>query len=445
MQRSLSTLSEHIPSARPMMQPLRTGKNDDVLAQSRRAAEMFSSHRVHREDRGEETVLTTIPNANCTRRTSGQAALSHKDDVLAQSRGAAETFSSHRVHREHRGLLPTTPNSPQGNNKLLADKCMCPGNRIISAAAVLSVAKTRVAQRPNNGIFVSLCLCGKSKSNVAPSRLRGQPSSSAISAALRATPPQRPLNISESSVPSVAKTPIAQRPGSRPGFTLIELLTVMTILIIAGAIAVPSLIDAFQTNSLTQAANVVSAYIAEGHNLALKTHQQVAVVFYEETAAGISASGLPTTVYPHGGETAVALAIAPAGQPENGTSSVPLYFEPYIAQPVDYLPKGVYLGTLNDGSTTLTTAAAQNSSASGPRCIVFDASGHMVIRSYLAETANPDGAGAADYIDWNLTPGTDNTSSPGVVLTIPTANSTAPSASNTEIMVVNSYTGNLIR
>ena len=302
------------------------------------------------------------------------------DDVLAQSRRAAETFSSHRVHREHRGLLPTTPNSPQGNNKLLADTCMCPGNR----------------------------------------------------------------NISESSVPSVAKTPVAPRPGSRRGFTLIELLTVMTILIIAGAIAVPSLIDAFQTNSLTQASNVVSAYIAEGHNLALKTHQQVAVVFYEETAAGISASGLPTTVYPHGGETAVALAIAPAGQPENGTSSVPLYFEPYIAQPVDYLPKGVYLGTLNDGSTTLTTAAAQNSAATGARCIVFDASGHMVIRSYLAAAANPDGA--ADYKDWNF--GTGNgitTSSPGVVVTIPSTNSTAPSASNTEIMVVNSYTGNLIR
>ncbi|NNM84334.1 MAG: hypothetical protein HKL96_01040 [Phycisphaerales bacterium] len=218
----------------------------------------------------------------------------------------------------------------------------------------------------------------------------------------------------------------------------------MTILIIAGAVAVPSLINAFQTNSLTQAANVVSAYIAEGHNLALKTHQQVAVVFYEETAAGMTGSGLAATTPTHGGETAVALAIAPAGQPENGTSSVPLYFEPYIAQPVDYLPKGVYVGTLNDGSTMLTTAAAQNSSATGARAIVFDASGHMVIRSYLAAMANPDGA--ADYKDWwNSTSGADNTSSPGVVVTIPSTGSTAPSASNTEIMVVNSYTGNLIR
>ncbi|MGC8561468.1 MAG: pilus assembly FimT family protein [Phycisphaerae bacterium] len=244
---------------------------------------------------------------------------------------------------------------------------------------------------------------------------------------------------------SVAKTPVAPRPGSRRGFTLIELLTVMTILIIAGAIAVPSLIDAFQTNSLTQAANVVSAYIAEGHNLALKTHQQVAVVFYEETTAGMSGSGLPSTTPTHGGETAVALAIAPTGQPENGTSSQPLVFEPYLTQPVDYLPKGVYLGTLNDQTSTLNIAGAQagTTTPTGPRCIVFDASGHMVIRSYIAAMANPDGT--ADYMDWDFASGNDNTSSPGVVVTIPSTNSTAPSASNTEIMVVNSYTGNLIR
>ncbi|MGC8541930.1 MAG: hypothetical protein ACP5QA_15065, partial [Phycisphaerae bacterium] len=195
----------------------------------------------------------------------------------------------------------------------------------------------------------------------------------------------------------------------------------------------------------TQAANVVSAYIAEGHNLALKTHQQVAVVFYEETAAGMSASGLAATTPTHGGETAVALAIAPPGQPENGTSAVPLSFEPYLEQPVDYLPKGVYLGTLNDFGTTpsgvLTGSTLQSTGTTGARCIIFDSAGHMVLRSYLKATAT---SGTADYVDWNFS-GSATTSSPGVVVTIPTAGNTAPSAANTEIMVVNSYTGNLIR
>ncbi|MGC8561467.1 MAG: type IV pilus modification PilV family protein [Phycisphaerae bacterium] len=151
------------------------------LAQSRRAAETFSSHRVHREHRAAETVLTTIPNTNCTKRTSGQATLSHKDNkilpgtfmcrgnknisessvnsvakiLVAQSHRAAETFSSHRVHREHRGLLPTTPNSYQGNNNLLACTFMCCGNKNISESSVNSVAKNVVAKIP---VAQKLCL-----------------------------------------------------------------------------------------------------------------------------------------------------------------------------------------------------------------------------------------------------------------------------------------------
>ena len=71
---------------------------------------MFSSHRVHREHRVATTVLTTIPNTNCTKRTSGQATLSHKD------------------------------------NKILPGTFMCRGNKNISEPSVNSVAKNVVAK-----------------------------------------------------------------------------------------------------------------------------------------------------------------------------------------------------------------------------------------------------------------------------------------------------------
>ena len=206
------------------------------------AAETFFSHRVHREHRGGETLLATIPNANCTRRTSGQATLSQKDNkyisessvpsvakiLVAQSRRDAETFASHRVHREHRAgetfashrvhrehragetLLTTKTQRHKDNKnsgyKIYIFNSFVPSRlsgRNNSEASVLSVAKPLVAQRPLK-TFVSLCLCGEFNSIVAPSRLRGQPSSSVNSASLRATSPQRPLNISEASVNSVA-------------------------------------------------------------------------------------------------------------------------------------------------------------------------------------------------------------------------------------------------
>ncbi len=198
-----------------------------------RAAETFSSHRVHREHRAEETVSTTIPNTNCTKRISGQATQSrsqnaifgyrdrrHKDDVLAQSRRAAETVLTTKTQRHKDGNITTVSkisiNNPFAPSRLRGENR---SDENISESSVPSVAKTRVAQRPNNKTFVSLCRlsrylkciirdrdCGKFNSVVASSCLSGsgKPSSSASSAALRATSPQRPLNISASSVNSVA-------------------------------------------------------------------------------------------------------------------------------------------------------------------------------------------------------------------------------------------------
>ena len=111
------------------------------------------------------------------------------DTNRAQSRRAAEMVLTTKSQRHEDGNKKTTYKNSL--KQYFAASRLRGENRSdenISESSVPSVAKTLVAQRPNNGIFVSLCLCGKSNSVVASSCLSGsgKPSSSA---ALRATPP----------------------------------------------------------------------------------------------------------------------------------------------------------------------------------------------------------------------------------------------------------------
>ncbi|NNM88128.1 MAG: prepilin-type N-terminal cleavage/methylation domain-containing protein [Phycisphaerae bacterium] len=258
-------------------------------------------------------------------------------------------------------------------------------------------------------------------------------------AALREVRPSSPRRSAIKSVQSVKSV------DSPSAFTLVELMAVMTIMLIMALITIPAFAKMFQNSKQVGAMNEISAMIAQGHALALKMHQQVAVVFYEETAGGYS------------GETAIALAIAPQGQPENGTTAAPLYFEPYLGTPVQYLPAGMMVAALNSSSSV--NVGTIGSTAGTCRAIVFDASGHMVLRSYLGAMANPDNTTQANWQNWNFYGSTPSNStavsSPGVMAYQPSklpASATASAsalaaylAANNDVFIVNSYTGAVIR
>ena len=290
-------------------------------------------------------------------------------------------------------------------------------------------------------------------SNIAPSPPRLRAFASSVACGMDAKIPvgrDWPIGIR-----AFAPSCLTRRPSPwRQAFTLVELMAVMTIMLIMAVITIPAFAKMFQNSKQAAAMNEISAMIAQGHALALKMHQQVAVVFYEETQTGFTDSGLTGTPppVPLTGETAMALAIAPQGQPENGSVGNYLYFEPYLGTPVQYLPKGTVVAALT-GVSGLNTAGTC-------RTIVFDAAGHMVLRSYLGATANPDGN--ADYVDWNFynpTYGASNTtatSSPGVLAYQPsTLPNPLPSpyagnlsgylAAHNDVFIVNSYTGAVIR
>ena len=256
---------------------------------------------------------------------------------------------------------------------------------------------------------------------------------------------------------------------SSPGFTLVELLAVLAIMAIAAAVSLPAFVELFRGNNQVQAINQVTADLTLARNLALQLHTDVALVFYEEETANEGKTGyLPANTPVHSGETAIALAVAPPGQPAN-SSTAPIWFEPYSGVPVQYLPIGTYVATLVG---YIATAPANYGLASGggfylpptsptasnnaPRAVVFNANGHVIIINNLAAAPNPV-LPTADYGDWNFTltgaPGF-GPSSPGVVVyepnAIPQSDLASPAAlsqylaTNADVLTVNSYTGSIV-
>ena len=243
------------------------------------------------------------------------------------------------------------------------------------------------------------------------------------------------------------------------GFTLVELLTVLAILVIVAAVAIPSLFALFSGNNLVQAQNQVSSDLAYARNLALQMHTDVALVFYEEESANEGSPGyLPSNTPVHSGSTAVAFAMALPGQPANTVG--PIYFEPYSGTAVQYLPHGIYVGTLvgtvagtapSNYDNGFYLAPAPASSKNAPRAIVFDPDGHLIIVNELAAAENPSDP-TADYGDWNFYTGTAGTYGPSAGAFVVYEPNVIPQgmtvatylAGNADVQTVNSYTGSVV-
>ncbi|MHB1768288.1 MAG: pilus assembly FimT family protein [Phycisphaerae bacterium] len=269
----------------------------------------------------------------------------------------------------------------------------------------------------------------------------------------------------------------------RSAFTMVELLTVLAIMVIVAAISIPAFAALFAGNNMVQAQNQLSTAVAGARTLAIQNHTDVALIFFEEPG--------------HTAETAYAYEHASPGQ--SGSPASPTYFQPMPKESIQYLPKGVYVATLVASSTNslgiapnsdngfamppqqlpaLPPLAAQYQPNSNPspnaaplRAIVFDGNGHLTILSSMIlqepEQIDQPGAAATPIIWWTgIGNGTNNTgeafgpSAPGFVLyepanwpnPLPTDPTTGAAytpgaylATNSDITMISTYTGNVIQ
>ena len=242
-------------------------------------------------------------------------------------------------------------------------------------------------------------------------------------------------------------------------FTLVELLVVIVIVGIILAVALPAMAKLGGGNNVKQGGNMVNAYLASARAAAMAAKRHVGVVFYEQ-------SGNCTTIWSKT-QTAVQLVMEDGdqnqySQPPYSMPSGYTVFVPYSA--VQYLPSGVRVATLA-GTGSLAVGTAENSTVSKTRMVVFNGDGQMEV---LAGLACPYSAAAAldsptrIVFDWNLitaaaAPPAASTavSSPGVMLfdglmylQQTFADDTARAAwiqKNADVVLVNAYTGNVIR
>ncbi len=259
---------------------------------------------------------------------------------------------------------------------------------------------------------------------------------------------------------------------------MVELLTVLAIMVIVAAISIPAFAALFAGNNMVQAQNQLSAAVAGARTLAIQNHTDVALIFFEEPG--------------HTAESAYAYEQASPGQ--SGSPSSTTYFQPMPQESVQYLPKGVYVATLVGTSNsygvynsdsgfamppqqlpafsgaTVTASQPNNTAwalgsgntAAPLRAIVFDGNGHLTILSSMIlqepEQIDAPGGGAVPW--WNGpvagSPGANHfgPSAPGFVLYEP-ANWPNPLpggvspgtylASNSDITMISTYTGNVIQ
>ena len=250
-------------------------------------------------------------------------------------------------------------------------------------------------------------------------------------------------------------------------FTIIELLIVIAIIIILVSVSLPLVSKMMQNNSQTQAVNMVTAYIANARGEAIVRKRQVGVVFYEQTAAYASPFNK--------NQTAVMMAYEDDNQLQKYPTAYSSGYTVFVALPgrmPEYLPTGVKVATLDDNSGTLFRLAEETSTSRRTRVIVFDSTGQLVLRNGLA-VANVTGAiGSAGMVtgDWafilpnvpisGVTFAAGNASnavsSPGVIIYDGRGFDQAQVAgndtnvanwlkANADILIVNAYTGNIIR
>jgi prepilin-type N-terminal cleavage/methylation domain-containing protein len=249
----------------------------------------------------------------------------------------------------------------------------------------------------------------------------------------------------------------------RRAFTLIEVLVVISIVVIMLAVAVPTIRALTKGNSQKQAVNLMTTMLANARATAISTHKPTGIVIYEYPAVANKVSNEATSF------------IQPVTQSKYDGANKVRYFTRVQGSGPQRLPSGIQVATLDAGVNAFRTQSANAETAAGGnfgascRVILFDSNGQML----LANGIGTDPSLATDAVAqaWNLhgdqkssggnIQQTRGSSSPGFLIydaVLFNAEHTAAIAAgneatadpiwlrqNSDVLVVNAYTGNVIR
>jgi type II secretory pathway pseudopilin PulG len=239
-------------------------------------------------------------------------------------------------------------------------------------------------------------------------------------------------------------------------FTLVELLTVAVIMIILMAIAVIPIRSMMRNNSQKQATNQTTALLANARAQALQQGRVIGFVMFEESTGS-------------GTQTAMQMIVEDRDQrqysPPNAPPILNTVFVALNSQR-HYVPRGVRIAGLLDNAGRPVVTGDASASENRSRVVLFDSRGHLLLRSGIAAPAS------AAYADWKLAapedvdidpatgdsiPSMRGASSPGFLIYsaadynakgfTPATQGAAAAwiQQNADILVINAYTGNIIR
>jgi prepilin-type N-terminal cleavage/methylation domain-containing protein len=246
--------------------------------------------------------------------------------------------------------------------------------------------------------------------------------------------------------------PTIAPPRGRPAaFTLIEVLVVISIVVILLAVSVPTIRALTKGNSQKQAVNLMTTMLANARATAISTRKASGIVIYEYPAVSNGKSNEATSY------------IQPITQSKYDGANKLRYFVRVPGSGAQRLPSGIQVATLDMGVNAFRTQAADtttNNLQKGANCraILFDNNGQLLLANGIAtdSSLSTDLVAAA----WNLNADsavTKGSSSPGFLVydavlfnASHTANPSAASDAtwlqqNSDVIVVNAYTGNVIR
>jgi prepilin-type N-terminal cleavage/methylation domain-containing protein len=228
----------------------------------------------------------------------------------------------------------------------------------------------------------------------------------------------------------------------RGAFTLIELMVVVAIIVILTAITLPAVKALTQGNSQKQAVNLVSALLANARAVAITSHKPAGIVIYED----------PGTKSQSSVQVVICSSIVQASN-----TATTFSFVRAPSQGPQTLPYGVRAGTLSNSSTSVFNTG--DASTQHPRVVLFDENGQLLLQNNLLTDASL--ASDASASAWNLQTSKTPNSSPAVIIydenalqaavqSGQLANTTSTTLvpwfeQNADILVVNPYTGNIIR
>jgi prepilin-type N-terminal cleavage/methylation domain-containing protein len=247
--------------------------------------------------------------------------------------------------------------------------------------------------------------------------------------------------------------PTIAPPRGRPAaFTLIEVLVVISIVVILLAVSVPTIRALTKGNSQKQAVNLMTTMLANARATAISTRKTTGIVIYEYPAVANKTSNEATSF------------IQPITQSKyNGVTKV-RYFVRVPGSGAQRLPSGIQVATLDVGQNAFRTQSANADGQNGgqfgasSRAILFDNNGQMLLTTGIG--TDPSLSADAVAQAWNLhgeVSVTRGSSSPGFLVydavlfnASHTANPSAASDAtwlqqNSDVIVVNAYTGNVIR